>query len=88
MKHARKTLMLSAVACLVAFATSALAQDASAGTQGFHSNGAPAAPKARHAKYAIPPTATAEVGDSNCRLEIFDINGVRWPSYQTMCGPR
>ncbi len=86
MNHVCRALLLSAAACLVAVATPALAQDASAGAQGHHPSRA-AAP-ARHAKYAIPPTATAEVGDSNCRLEIFNVVGITQPIYTTMCGPR
>ena len=87
MNHIRRALLLSAAASLVAMATPALAQDASAGAQ-HHPVGRVAAPRVRSVRYAIPPTATAEVGDSNCRLEIFNVVGITQPTYTTMCGPR
>ncbi|MGO9418564.1 hypothetical protein [Roseiarcus sp.] len=39
-------------------------------------------------RHAVPATATAEVPDSNCRLEIFYVVGITQPNYTTMCGPR
>ena len=84
MNHPRKTLLLSAAACLVAIATPALAQDAATGAHGHHR----AAPKVRQVADEIAPTATAEVGESNCHLEIVHVVGITQPNYQTMCGPR
>ena len=86
MSHARTALFASAAVCLIAVATPALAQDAS-DAQGQAPNGARAL-KMRHAKYAIPSTATAEIGDSGCRLETFYVTGITQPNYTTMCGPR
>ena len=82
-----RALLLPAAACLMAIATPALAQDASAGAQGHHRSRA-AAPSVRRASDAIPATATAEAADSNCRLETFYIVGITEPNYTTMCGPR
>ena len=85
MNFASRTLVPSAAACLVAMATPVLAQNLSA--PGYHPKGAPPA-KMRRAEYAVPASATAEVGDSSCRLEIFHVVGITQPNYTTMCGPR
>ena len=86
MSHTRTALFASAAVCLVAVATPAVAQGASA-AQG-HTANATKALKVRQAKYAIPATATAEIGDSGCRLETFYVSGITQPNYTTMCGPR
>ncbi len=62
----------------MAIATPALAQDASAGVHGQHS-GRAAAPKIYRVKYAVPDNATAEVRESNCRLETFYVVGITEP---------
>ena len=82
-----RALLLPAAACLLAIATPALAQDASAGAHAQHPSRAAAA-KICRVKYAVPATATAEVPESNCRLETFYIVGITEPNYTTMCGPR
>ena len=56
-----RALLLPAAACLMAIATPALAQDASAGAHGHHRSRA-AAPSVRRVSDAIPAAATAEVG--------------------------
>ena len=86
MNHVR-ALLLPAAACLMAIATPALAQDASSGAHGQHPSRA-AAPRICQVRHAVPATATAEVPDSNCRLEIFYVVGITQPNYTTMCGPR
>ncbi len=82
-----RALLPPAAACLLAIVTPALAQDASAGAHAQHPSRAAAA-KIRHVSYAIPATATAEVPESNCRLETFYVVGITEPNYTTMCGPR
>jgi len=80
MTYESKALLSAAAVCAIVIAAPALAQDA---------------PKSRHIKHAhaasvvdvLPETATAQIPDSPCRLEMYD-TGVQWKSYQTMCGPR
>jgi len=75
-----KALLLAAAACTIAVATPALAQDASATRYAKHV-------PAKYTVDVLPETATAEIPDSQCRLEFYD-TGVHWKSYRTMCGPR
>ncbi len=82
-----RALLLPAAAGLLAIATPALAQDASAGAQAQYPS-RPTAAKIHRVKYAIPATATAEAPESNCRLETFYVVGITEPNYTTMCGPR